>query len=205
MEKNKKETIEGQVDLMSKEEVNEVLKNKKELIDSYVEGIALIQKKMEELAEDPKVKSYIEFSSFVDRLEESISNEREEMDVLNRKICNHSIVYLMKVEKRELKYRQDLKCVKCGTSLNILRRYQKCINETFTKEDEFSYNGSEDEYNNLNSLYKNIVSDEYNNYDYEGLSENERNIEFDIVSKLRDELLKKYKKPTNSLLLKRHF
>ena len=145
------------------------------------------KRELKKIKQNEIVRRYILIDQMIKSLEEDGEKTKQRIALINQKLCNHNIVYLIRLDKKSLLYRPKFKCLNCGLVLHELLDHQVCINESYTTETEFSYLGDKNEYKELSIMYKDAVS------------EGELNQE--IIKQLDKELRKKYKRKTNSLKL----
>ena len=109
---------------------------------------------LKNLSKNPEVKRYISLMSTVNDLEEEKKLIGEKIGILEQKLCDHKLLYLMTFPKESKAYYPTFRCLCCGKAINgIINEDQIVINKDFLDEDQYSYKGNVLEYMNTKFKY----------------------------------------------------
>lgn len=152
-----KEQLKEKIKKMSLEQAKTELESYKKLVKVYKFGVDNKTNEMDKLKEDDNVKRYITLSSQIDYLKGDILNNQRMIDLLERKICTHTFLYLIYYNE-EMTDKPSFRCLCCEKELKNIGEHQVCVNQDYLSKEDGTYYGDIKEYMLLKKKY-NVIKD----------------------------------------------
>ena len=151
--KEKKLEYQYTVDKMDEDSIERELDNNKGIYSQINYSLDNKKKELNELKRNPEIRRYIQLLSQVEDFEREKKLMAEKIGILEQKVCNHEILYLMTYPKISANYFPTFRCLCCGKSINgFIDEDQIVVNKDFLDEDEYSFKGNIAEY--ISAKYK---------------------------------------------------
>ena len=158
IKEEERKRMQDKIHSMSMDEANLLLKNSREIYKQIEYGLKNKKSEIKKMEQDKVIRNYLTMVSQKSDLEEDAGKLKEKIELLEQKLCDHKLVYLISLPKKSVEYCPNFKCLCCGKNIvGELNDNQVCINENYLVENEYYYTGDIEEYISMRMRYKDLV------------------------------------------------
>ena len=148
-EKKKNESLKkaAEIEKMTKDEASLKLSKTLEIYKMIKYNLDKKKKDLKELKHVEEVRKYILIESSIKDINEELESTSEELSMLEQKVCDHDLLYLINIPKKSMAYIPFFRCLSCGKAITgLIKNNQLCVNNEFLSETEKEYHGSNTEF-----------------------------------------------------------